>query len=108
MNNEYNIIPTEPQKTTVSAQRVFLMGVIAAVAMYFGVPGVVVGSIGLTWANTFMREHGGRIFKLAKVGRILSKVAIGVGIGVSVYQTASLIYHVWLRSTITYGILSNL
>lgn len=84
---QYNYNQQSVPVETVSGQKVLVFGIIAAATSTIGVPGIVFGSIGKKFANTFASQHGGSIFKLAKVGNILSKVGFGVGIGYTAFWT---------------------
>lgn len=95
MNNDYNnnqqityedltSKAPEAQTGTVSPKTCLILGIIAADIAALGIPGIILGAIGLSKSNKFISEHGGKSFGMAKVGHILSKVGIGLGIAMTV------------------------
>ena len=97
MNNDYNNnnnntnyeAPVETVNAypaeTVSASTCMTFGIVATALSELGIPGIILGAIGRKKANIFASEHGGQVFGKAKVGRILSTVGFGLGIGMTVF-----------------------
>ncbi len=65
-----------------------ILGLAFACSFYLSFLGIIFSAIGMSQANNFARENGA-VFGKAKVGRILSKVGLPLGI---VFTVISVIY----------------
>ena len=94
-----NAYPAE----TVSASSCMTLGIVATALSELGLPGIIVGAIGRKKANIFASEHGGQVFGKAKVGRILSNVGFGLGIGMTVFWVIYIIVMAAAGAAVAYG-----
>ena len=69
-----------------SSTPILVLGIIAAAASDFGIPGIVLGAIGRKKAKAYL-EKKGEIKGKALVGSILSKVGLILGIVMTVFWT---------------------
>ena len=91
---ENNNITTKDTSTKVL---VFgILGLAFACSFYLSILGIIFSAIGISQANNFARENGA-VFGKAKVGRILSKVGLPVGI---VFTVLFIVYFIVLLSVL--------
>ena len=88
LNADYStpapVAPVEPAADNSTA--ILTLGIVAVATALsaFGFPGIIVGAIGRKKAKKFIEDNG-MIFGKAKVGSILAKVGIIVGIVMTVF-----------------------
>ena len=85
-----------PVQAPDNSTSVLVMGILAVALCEFGILGIIFGAIGLGKAKAFLLSHG-ILFGKAKVGRILSKVGLIVGIIMTVFW---LVYFIFLGALI--------
>lgn len=73
---------------------ILVLGIIALELSVLGVPGIILAAIALSKAKKFMAVNG-KVWGLAKVGRILAKVAMPIAIVMT---------FVWIFDIIIYGV----
>ena len=97
---ENNNITTKDTSTKVL---VFgILGLAFAWSFFLSFLGIIFSAIGISQANNFARENGA-VFGKAKVGRILSKVRLPLGIVLAVFFIVYLISVVIIVLGITIG-----
>ena len=97
---ENNNITTKDTSTKVL---VFgILGLAFACSFYLSILGIIFSAIGISQANNFARANGA-VFGKAKVGRILSKVGLPLGIVLTVFFIVYLISVVIIVLGITIG-----
>ena len=79
----YNLAGPTPTK-------VMVFGIIGLALCGTGIPGIILSAIALRLANAFIRANGS-VFGQAKVGRILGKVGLILGIVMTVFWAIYLI-----------------
>lgn len=85
--NNSTIINSDPVVSTNDminadlAQSAMAKGIVGVALAGIGIPGIVLGTMAKNTASDFAYSNGGKLFGKAKVGAILGKVAVGVGIG---------------------------
>lgn len=78
------------------------LGLAFACSFYLSFLGIIFSAIGMSQANNFARANGA-VFGKAKVGSILAKVGLPVGIVITVICTVSFIFGMLLALGRTIG-----
>lgn len=91
-------------ESTSKARSLMIIGIIAAALAELGIPGIILGAIGLKKAKAFIAEYGST-WGMSKAGRILSKVGLILGIVMTIVWT---IYIVAMVALILSGALQEI
>ncbi|MBE6794248.1 MAG: zinc ribbon domain-containing protein [Ruminococcaceae bacterium] len=83
------------------AQSAMVKGIVGVALAVFGIPGIILGTMAKNAASQFAYSNGGRLFGKAKVGSILGRVALGVGIGFTCFWAFYFILIVGIISSLS-------
>lgn len=82
--------PAQNADCTAKARTLMILGIIAAALAELGIPGIILGAIGLKKAKAFVAEFGST-WGMSKAGRILSMVGLILGIIMTIVWTSNLV-----------------
>lgn len=82
--------PAQNADSTAKARTLMILGIIAAALSELGIPGIILGAIGLKKAKAFIAEFGST-WGMSKAGRILSKVGLILGIIMTIVWAIDLV-----------------